>query len=85
MIKKLALLHPLTLIVAASAALVTISACTAEPAAPPPGTTAVDKGEYTEDRIVQQDVKLDDGRTVKCLVFYGYRKGGLSCDWEAAK
>lgn len=30
-------------------------------------------------------VKLDDGRSVDCVALIGYKKGGLSCDWESAR
>ncbi len=29
--------------------------------------------------------RLDDGRTVICIVWEGYKSGGISCDWEHAK
>lgn len=29
--------------------------------------------------------KLPDGRTVTCVLWSGYTKGGLSCDWAGAK
>lgn len=30
-------------------------------------------------------VPLDDGRTVTCVVYDGYKAGGVSCDWANAK
>lgn len=27
---------------------------------------------------------LSDGRTVTCVVYGGYKQGGLSCDWQGA-
>lgn len=30
-------------------------------------------------------VPLKDGRTVTCVVYDGYRAGGVSCDWATAK
>ena len=30
------------------------------------------------------ELKLHDGRHVACVIMSGYRKGGLSCDWEHA-
>jgi protein involved in sex pheromone biosynthesis len=35
----------------------------------------------TEDTIETQ-VVLHDGREITCLVYRGYRAGGLSCDWH---
>ena len=29
-------------------------------------------------------LRLRDGRRVTCVIMSGYRKGGLSCDWEHA-
>lgn len=34
--------------------------------------------------IGECELRLRDGRRVTCAVLIGYRKGGLSCDWEHA-
>lgn len=34
--------------------------------------------------IGECELGLHDGRRVTCAVLIGYRKGGLSCDWEHA-
>ena len=34
--------------------------------------------------IGECELRLHDGRRVTCAVLIGYRKGGLSCDWEHA-
>lgn len=39
--------------------------------------TGLDEG------IHEVPVELKDGRTVTCILYKGYRKGGLSCDWGA--
>ena len=34
--------------------------------------------------IGECELRLHDGHRVTCAVLIGYRKGGLSCDWEHA-
>lgn len=29
-----------------------------------------------------EDVELPEGGSVQCVIFEGYRAGGLSCDWD---
>jgi uncharacterized lipoprotein YajG len=36
-------------------------------------------------RVYEDHIKLEDGRTVTCLVYAAGNKGGLNCDWENAK
>jgi len=40
-------------------------------------------GDYTTSTgdLREQSITLSDGRVVTCIVYQGYRKGGLSCDW----
>lgn len=40
--------------------------------------------DYNGRMIGECELKLHDGRRVTCAVLIGYRKGGLSCDWEHA-
>lgn len=35
--------------------------------------------------LYERTITLEDGRTVTCVVYTQYQKGGLSCDWEGAK
>ena len=35
--------------------------------------------------IFEYTVPLKDGRSVTCLEYRGYKKGGLSCDWMSAR
>lgn len=39
---------------------------------------------YNGDDVGECELKLHDGRRVTCAVLSGFRKGGLSCDWEHA-
>lgn len=39
--------------------------------------------ETANGEMSEQKMKLEDGRTVTCIVFYGYRAGGISCDWDS--
>jgi hypothetical protein len=49
-------------------------------------TAAGDDGETNVDRIYENHVRLDDGRTVTCLsLAYQNGAGGLSCDWDHAR
>lgn len=61
-----------------------LTACGAavdEPVEGQGGTTEVNNyGSVTEQQIV-----LEDGRTVLCLIYDATRKAGLSCDWETAQ
>lgn len=34
--------------------------------------------------MVEQDMVLEDGRVVTCVVYDGNRSGGVSCDWDSA-
>jgi hypothetical protein len=52
------------------------------------GTAAAgdDEGETNVDRIYENHVQMDDGRTVTCLsLAYQNGAGGLSCDWDNAR
>ncbi len=40
--------------------------------------------EVAED-IYEVNVPMDNGDTVRCIVFSGLRKGGITCDWEGAR
>jgi hypothetical protein len=35
--------------------------------------------------VVEVKPTLQDGRQVTCLIYGGYQKGGLSCDWAGAR
>ena len=69
MIKKLAI---------AAVALLALAGCSGEGM----GDIGNDGGAGS---AIPHRVTLDDGRTVQCVVFVGYNKGAISCDWEAAK
>ncbi len=32
--------------------------------------------------LFERSIKLTDGRVITCIIYEGYRKGGLSCDWN---
>lgn len=34
--------------------------------------------------MVEQEMELEDGRVVTCVVYDGYNSGGVSCDWDSA-
>ena len=38
----------------------------------------------SKDTVEVYTVTLDDGRAVTCIIYHGYRKGGISCDWQGA-
>ena len=46
--------------------------------------SVADCADYDGDDVGECELKLHDGRRVTCAVLIGYRKGGLSCDWEHA-
>ena len=37
------------------------------------------------DKLRQESITLEDGRTVQCVIYASGYKGGLSCDWEGAQ
>lgn len=41
--------------------------------------------DYNNEDITERTIKLSDGRTIKCVVWSGYKKGGISCDWAASE
>ena len=47
---------------------------------PPMGYNGNNEGQLREVRM-----PLSDGRTVTCVLFGGYKQGGLSCDWSGAR
>lgn len=57
--------------------------CGSEGATPDPRPRKAQLSDFEE--FTEQKVVLKDGRTVTCLVAYGYREPGISCDWPAAK
>jgi hypothetical protein len=67
-------------IVAALAAIV-LTGCGSTSDPEPVGETKLNNLESV--RVYPQ--RLPDGRTVTCLIYTGYQKGGLSCDWAGAK
>lgn len=44
------------------------------------GTTCSE--ESSDERIKECIVTLSDTRKVDCVVYAGYQRGGLSCDWS---
>lgn len=46
--------------------------------------SVADCADYDGDDVGECELKLHDDRRVTCAVLIGYRKGGLSCDWEHA-
>lgn len=64
-------------LVLGAVALVLLTGCVAENAAPDPAPN-VDQFTYVR-------VATENGRTVPCLVYSIYGKPGLSCDWEGEK
>lgn len=46
--------------------------------------SVADCADYDGDDVGECELKLHDGCRVTCAVLIGYRKGGLSCDWEHA-
>lgn len=35
--------------------------------------------------LSEHAITLKDGRTITCVVFQEYSKGGVSCDWEVSR
>jgi predicted small secreted protein len=44
--------------------------------------TAGAPGGNGSDSFYVEEVALPDGGTVQCVVYNGYQKGGISCDWS---
>lgn len=40
--------------------------------------------DYNGRRIGECELRLHDGRRVTCAILFGYKQGGLSCDWANA-
>lgn len=36
-------------------------------------------------RLYEEHITLKDGRTVVCIEYVSYQRGGVSCDWDGAK
>jgi len=53
----------------------------ADPNKEKPGSTTVDT-EYG--RVVENEITLENGSKVTCLIFTDSRKGGMSCNWRGA-
>lgn len=51
----------------------------------PAGVTPVEGDERAETTLQVTTVTTPSGDTVECVVLTGYRKGGLSCDWEGSR
>lgn len=58
----------------------TLTGC-GETAPDEPGQAPVVVG----DGMYVKTVDLPDGREVTCVVYAGYKAGGLSCDWDGAR
>lgn len=41
-------------------------------------------GKFNPD-LLERKIHLLDGRDVTCVIYNGYGKGGVSCDWVGAK
>jgi len=37
------------------------------------------------DQLYERSITLSDGRDVTCIIFEGFYKGGVSCDWEGTR
>lgn len=48
------------------------------------GCGSITTGEETDASNIRYVEVTTPGGTVPCLVYTGYRKGGLDCNWEAA-
>lgn len=48
------------------------------------GSNESSAGKESE-RLHERTITLQDGRTITCVIYNQYQKGGLSCDWEGAK
>jgi predicted component of type VI protein secretion system len=48
-------------------------------------TSCSSSGPEEQENWSEVTVKLKDGRSINCLIWIGYRKGGPSCDWANAK
>lgn len=56
----------------------------ADDTSPNGGVTDANLGEMENGDLYERTVRMSDGRQVVCLVYFGYRKGGVSCDWDHA-
>lgn len=66
--------------------LTALTGCVESPApAETSGVTPVEGDERAETTLQVTTVTTPRGDTVECVVLTGYRKGGLSCDWEGSK
>lgn len=72
---------------------ITLTLCTAlagcgsatEPSTPAHAVRSIDSQCYSSDDVFRECViTLTDTRQVVCVVYAGYQKGGLSCDWAHA-
>lgn len=66
-----------TLTALAAIAALSLTGCGADP-----HTQAADTG---GGHISEYHPRLEDGRTVTCLVYASGYKGGLDCDWDSAR
>lgn len=46
--------------------------------------SVADCADYDGDDVGECELKLHDGRRVTCAILFGYKQGGLSCDWANA-
>ena len=46
--------------------------------------SVADYADYDGDDVGECELKLHDGRRVTCAILFGYKQGGLSCDWANA-
>lgn len=71
-------------VVAGGALLLALAGCGAGSGdAPAPASTVAPT--YDGEGLSEAHVPLSDGRTVTCVVYAGYKRGGLSCDWQRAR
>lgn len=64
-----------------------LSGCTASAATE--GTEAEERPGFTrvtfQSTLTEQQIELDDGRVVTCVLYDGAHRAGLSCDWEGSR
>lgn len=64
----------LTVVTVSIASMVLVSGCSTNP-----------NQENLDSNVEPYVVKLEDGRTVTCVVFQAVQEGGISCDWANAR
>lgn len=80
----------LTIITITMFGLTTLTSCSSyaedtSPAEKPVAVEVGDESSYAPEHTSVISKKLPDGREVICIWASGFKKGGLSCDWDNAK